>query len=124
MVDRLGAWVGQSGKWNCPLGQVDYLERAKRLAELTLLEQHYEEQRLADREFHIEQENQAVGTKWNCMVCRFISVWCVQIAAAIRERKEGEEASVRLKVMRQDEAAFRKSLQGRRKQKHEVSVGG
>ena len=46
----------------------------------------------------------------------------MQIAAAIKEREEGEEASVRLKVMRSDEAAFRKSLQERRRQKHEVRV--
>lgn len=40
---------------------MDYFERAKRLVELQVLEQQYEEQRKADREFHMEQENQQVS---------------------------------------------------------------
>ena len=55
--------------------QVDYFERAKRLVELALLEQHYEEQRLADREFHIERENQMVSTKWN-HTCFYLYLVC------------------------------------------------
>ena len=42
--------------------QVDYFERAKRMVEVPLLEKQYEEQRKADRDFHVEQETQNVST--------------------------------------------------------------
>ena len=42
---------------------MDYLERAKRLVEIPLLEKQYEEQRVKDRQFHEEQEEEKVGTK-------------------------------------------------------------
>ncbi len=45
---------------------MDFFERAKRLVELPLLEEQYEEQQTADKEFHTEQENQKVGTTWSC----------------------------------------------------------
>ena len=41
---------------------------------------------------------------------------------AIEERREAEEASTRLKVMREDEAKFRETLKARRKQQLEVSL--
>lgn len=61
-------WCDFNPLFGCLVKQVDYLERAKRLVELSLLEQHYEEQQLTDREFHVEQENQMVGTKWNSLL--------------------------------------------------------
>lgn len=44
----------------------------------------------------------------------------LQISIAIKERSEAEEASVRLNVMREDEAKFRKKLQAKRKEQLEV----
>ena len=46
------------------------------------------------------------------------------MAVAIKERREAEEASVRLKVMREDEAKFCKSLETRRRAQLLVSLGG
>ncbi len=40
---------------------MDYFERAKRLVEVPLLGQQYEEQRIEDREFHMQQDSQRVG---------------------------------------------------------------
>lgn len=43
---------------------------------------------------------------------------------AIKERREAEEASVRLNVMREDEVKFRKNLEARRREHLEVSLAG
>lgn len=43
---------------------------------------------------------------------------------AIKERQEAEEASVRLKVMKEDEAEYRKVLQDRRREKFQVRGEG
>ena len=48
------------------------------------------------------------------------TVLALQIAQAIKERNEAEEAHVRLKVMRGDEALFRKALQEKRREKYKV----
>ena len=45
----------------------------------------------------------------------------VQIEQTIKERSEAEEANVRLKVMREDEALFRKTLQEKRHAKYKVT---
>ena len=44
----------------------------------------------------------------------------MQISQAIKERSEAEEANKRLKVMREDEARFRKLLQQKRSEKLKV----
>lgn len=44
----------------------------------------------------------------------------MQVSMAIKERREAEEANVRLNVMREDEAKFRKKFQARRRQQLEV----
>ena len=44
----------------------------------------------------------------------------MQISLAIKQRKEAEEAHVRLAVMREDEARFGKALEQKRKEKHQV----
>lgn len=46
----------------------------------------------------------------------------LKISLAIKERREAEEANVRLKVMRGDEAKFRRSLEEKRREKYEVLV--
>ncbi len=45
----------------------------------------------------------------------------LQISEAIAEREEGLEASARLRVMKQDEARFRRQLQEKRREKYEVN---
>jgi len=45
------------------LAKVDYFERAKRLAEIPLLQKQYEEQRVSDRQFHEEQEEERVSKR-------------------------------------------------------------
>ena len=47
----------------------------------------------------------------------------MQISLAIKQRKEAEEAHVCLAVMREDEARFRKALEQKRKEKHQVRGG-
>jgi len=45
------------------LAKVDYFERAKRLAEIPLLQKQYEEQRVSDHQFHEEQEEERVSKR-------------------------------------------------------------
>ena len=52
-----------------------------------------------------------------------IIAFFVQISLAIKQRKEAEEAHVCLAVMREDEARFRKALEQKRKEKHQVRGG-
>ena len=57
--------------------QVDYFERAKRMVELPLLGQQYEEQRKTDREFHTEQESQRVSVGTALIPTQSVRGWVV-----------------------------------------------
>ena len=48
-------------------------------------------------------------------------VFCLQIANAIKEHKEAEKTHARLIRMREDEQIFKKALEDRRKQAHQVT---
>ncbi|XP_064383667.1 eukaryotic translation initiation factor 3 subunit A-like isoform X2 [Halichondria panicea] len=85
----------KDGRLRAQEKKVDYLERAKRLVEVPLINSWYEEQREKDQRFHEEQQE-------------------ADIAQAIADRKEAEEVNSRLSRMRGDEGKFRKEMEQRR----------
>lgn len=59
------------------------------------------------------------------MVCRAVCISLgVQIKAATKEREEAVEASARFMVMREDVVVYKETLQGRRREACQVSMGG
>ena len=114
----------------CPW-QIDYFERAKRMVEIPLLTKQYEEQKEKDRQFHDEYEEERVSlaVQINIYICNVWWSWIswrpanfpLQIANAIKERKEAEKTHARLIRMEIDEKNFKKALQERRKVALQVS---